>query len=116
MSKRLASHNASPKRRKQNRNGILVTKEVLGPPEATSLMRVWHANAEEPTTTRKSNALIPDPQDPPPVERAVQFEELLDVGGVPHSVAPHSKRKRPKRKRRNDSVSPFLLSENFTYS
>ena len=114
MSKRLASDTGSSKRRKRNRNGISVTREVLdfaGPPETTPHMCVWHANAKEPTVTQKSSAPIPDSQDSPPVERVVQFEEMLDVGCVPRSVTLRRKQKCPKRKRRNDSVSPFLFSD-----
>ena len=74
------------------------------PPSAAGEMPIWHTNIELPTT-RKSYAPIPGstkPQPQEPVERTVQFEEVLDFQGSPQKIA-----SRRKRGSQNDSISLF---------
>ena len=72
------------------------------PPSAAGEMHIWHSNVEHPTV-RKSYTPIPGhkkPQPQEPVERTVQFEEVLDCQDPLPTAAT-----RRKRQRRNDSVS-----------
>ena len=73
------------------------------------IVRDDNTNAEYPTKIHKSSALILNTKDhPPPVKLSVEFEEGLDDIHSPSAAAPR------KRKKRNDSVSPFVLFQHST--
>lgn len=63
-------------------------------------MRVWHTNAEDPTSTRRSTVpILPKPpsQDVPvETEGEESWVDIPDVDSIPQ---------RPRRKQANDSVS-----------
>lgn len=109
MSKRPTHKVSSPKTRKRRRGGISMRTEVLEvprpPPSTADEMQVWHTNIEQPTA-RKSYAPLPDsrkrrPQEP--VERAVQYEEVLECPDSPIAATTRVPKKR------NDSVNLFHM-------
>jgi len=78
---------------------------------------MWETDVEE--LADQSNAPIPEPlypppeplypppdlQDPPLIEQAAQFEEVLDTTGTPRATTPRPKQKR---KKRNNAASSFF--------
>jgi hypothetical protein len=119
MSKRSSSKVTLPKQRKRRRNGISMHSEVLEPPSPTSppnsvgTMPIQHTNVGNPKARITFAAMPSSPK--PPVERTIQFEERFE-DAFHYPGAPPKAAARRKRKRRNDSVSPFCSTRYCIYS
>ena len=109
MSKRGHGESQAHTKRKRKRNGVSTQSSILvpvdtPPPKTSKVMQVLHTNLEDPHTVRRSTV---------PISRGHQGQESNtkalgdDIGGDDFvAAAPAASRTtRPKRKRRNDSVS-----------
>jgi hypothetical protein len=72
-------------------------------------MHIWHANVEQPTTTRKSKIPVSKSQHPPPAEHVIQLEEGGDTAGTPSFAARSKRKQKQKRQHGNDSVSHSFI-------
>jgi hypothetical protein len=109
MSKRTASEAQTHTKRKRKKNGVSKSCSVLEPvphtvPMATSsrLMPVFHTNAEDPSSVRRSTV---------PVLSKPQSQRVLTEtdGGDFSTVLPTPVRSKRRRKRGNDSVSRHIM-------
>ena len=91
--------------RKRRKNGVSTSSSVLDlvdtPSDIPQVMRVWHTNAEDPTTSRQSAVLIPS-------EPQIKEQNTEAGGGDFEAIAPVSRTVpvKPKRRLANNSVSP----------
>jgi hypothetical protein len=104
MSKRVLAGTLPRKPRKRRKNGVSMRSELLEPTEATPSgappMRVWCTNAEDPLTTRKSRVQVPRKPRSPEIGVVAGDVEFITI-----ESASNPDPARPKRKKKNDSVS-----------